>query len=199
MDKYGTGNDPYCLPGLPVLCNKLNIVDPIALERAERDLTTLASETIEFHDPPYNLAFLQSLHNTLFSDIYSWAGEIRTTDISKGATRFCTVTRIKPEADKLFLALERKYWLSRCSRDELIHQIAEFCGDLNMIHPFREGNGRVMRLCCDFIIINAGFEINWESVDSDLWLQASIDSVNCDFAAMQKVFHVCIGNRFTQP
>ncbi len=199
MDKYGTGNDPYCLPGTNVLRNKLDIVDAFALEQAERDLTTLASENIEFRSPPYDLAFLQHLHGCLFADVYSWAGEIRTTDITKGTTRFCTVTRIKPEADKLFQALEQQDWLSRTSREQLIHHIAEFCGDLNMIHPFREGNGRVMRLWCDFIIINAGFEVNWEIIETDLWLKASIDSVTCDFQAMQAVFNQCIGNRFTHP
>ncbi|WP_209286165.1 Fic/DOC family protein [Marinobacterium alkalitolerans] len=145
------------------------------------------------------MTFLQNLHECLFSDVYTWAGKIRTTDISKGSTRFCTVSRIKPEADKLFHALEHQDWLSNCSREELVCNMAESCGDLNMIHPFREGNGRIMRMWCDFIIINAGFEVDWESVEPDLWLKASIDSATCDFRAMKVVFDHCIGDRFTPP
>ena len=74
-------------------------------------------------------------------------------------------------------------------------EIAEFCGDLNVIHPFREGNGRTLRLLCEFIVINAGYEIDWSPVPKDLWLQASIDSVTCDYQAMQQVFELCIGSQ----
>jgi len=71
------------------------------LAEAERELTAIAADEIDFNPPPYSLDYLQSLHRYLFQDIYDWAGEIRTVDISKDDTRFCTVTRIEAEAEKI--------------------------------------------------------------------------------------------------
>lgn len=193
MDKYGAGQDPYCYPGTDILINKLNIKNDVSLEIAERDLTEIAAESIDFSAPPYDFALLKFLHQRLFEDIYTWAGEPRTIDISKGDTRFCVASRILPEAQKLFRQLEAKQWLMDLPKEELIPEIAEFCGDLNVIHPFREGNGRTLRLLCDFIVINSGFEVDWNPVGSDLWMQASIDAVVCDYRKMNQVFELCIG------
>ncbi|WP_231701691.1 Fic/DOC family protein [Halopseudomonas salegens] len=175
------------------MVNKLNISDESDLENAERDLTQVAAEAIEFCPPPYDFEFFKELHRQLFEDIYPWAGEVRIVDVSKGSTRFCTTSRIEPEARKIFSKLAEQRWFSGCTRDELIKNIAEFSGDLNILHPFREGNGRAMRLLCDFIVINAGYQVDWSPVDSALWLQASIDSVRCDYQAMQQVYSLCIG------
>lgn len=192
----GAGQDPYCYPNSNLLINKLNIDDAQTLEAAELALTSLAADHIEFCLPPYDLSFMQQRHRQLFQDLFAWAGELRSTDIAKGNTLFCTVPRIQPEADKFFSVLAGKDWLAGSSRDELIESLAEACGDLNMVHPFREGNGRTLRLWCDFIIINAGFSVDWEAVEQPLWMQASIDASLCDFQAMQEVFNTCIGERF---
>lgn len=194
MDKYGTEQDPACYTGTDVLINHLNITDADTLEIAERDITEIAAAQIEFTSPPYDFDFLKQLHLKLFEDIYPWAGQLRTVDVAKGATRFCTASRIDPEARKLFGTLSENSWFAHHTKMELITAIAEFCGDLNIIHPFREGNGRTLRLLCEFIVINTGYEIDWNPVPTDLWLQASIDSVTCDYQAMNRVFELCIGN-----
>ena len=62
LDKYGTGDDPYCYPGSNVLQNLLNIEGDQELAEAETELTELAVEEIEFDAPPYDLDYLQSLH-----------------------------------------------------------------------------------------------------------------------------------------
>ena len=104
-DKYGVGQDPYCYPDADVLVNKLNIRDEETLAAAEIEFTTLryksyTSTTLDIQE--FTLEHLQRLHLHLFQDVYDWAGELRTIDISKGATRFCTASRIKTEADRLF-------------------------------------------------------------------------------------------------
>ena len=73
-DKYGVGQDSYCYPGSTVLRNKLDIRDDSTLNDAEQQLSAVAAATIEFSPPPYNLASLQKIHRTLFSDLYDWAG-----------------------------------------------------------------------------------------------------------------------------
>ena len=110
-DKYGVEHDPDCYPGTSVLINHLNLRDDVALSEAEIVLTLAAAETLDFQPPPYDFTYLKTLHHHLFVDIYPWAGEVRSTDISKGNTRFCTASRIEPEAERLFGQLA---YIPRC-------------------------------------------------------------------------------------
>nr|WP_298415958.1 putative adenosine monophosphate-protein transferase Fic [uncultured Halomonas sp.] len=198
MDKYGTGQDPYCYEGSSTLKNLLNIRDDLTLESAERDLTTITAQDIQFAPPPYDLNYLKGLHHQLFSDLYSWAGEIRTIDVAKGETRFCHVQRIEPEAHKLFEQFAHEGYYVDLARDQLIVAVAELYGDLNVIHPFREGNGRTQRLLFEHIVINSGYEISWESIQREEWLHASIAAYHCDYDAMAILFDRCIGQPLSE-
>ena len=78
MDKYGEmGDSLYCYPGTNILKNKLNIHDEQILEQAELELSGLASNLIEYAEPPYDLQYLKSIHAQLFGDLYDWAGKLR--------------------------------------------------------------------------------------------------------------------------
>jgi cell filamentation protein len=193
VDKYGVGQDPYCLPGTTVLRNLLDITDDKTLVQAERDLSEVAAQSIDFSPPPYTLSYLQDIHRLLFSDLYDWAGELRTVDISKDETHFCVTHRIEPEANKLFKRLADANWFQDLDRTALIHASAELFGDLNVVHPFREGNGRAQRILFEHIIVNAGFEISWWPVEPKEWVQANIDAVGCDYAGLVRVFERCVG------
>ncbi|GAB3394474.1 hypothetical protein GCM10027514_40480 [Azotobacter armeniacus] len=72
---------------------------------------------------------------------------------------------------------------------------AGFFGDLNVIHPFREGNGRAQRILFEHIIVNAGHEIDWWPVDEEEWIRANVDAVVCDYGALVALFDKCIGGR----
>ena len=67
VDKYGTGQDPYCYKGTDILINNFDIRDKGTLQNAEREFTTAALNDIEFLPPPYDLSYLQDLHRLLFS------------------------------------------------------------------------------------------------------------------------------------
>ncbi|MFT6916624.1 MAG: cell filamentation protein [Motiliproteus sp.] len=195
MDKYGTGDDPECYPGSTTLTNLLDIQDAELLEDAEREITELTAIEIDFEPPPYDLHYLRSIHLTLFEDIYPWAGKLRQIDISKGDTRFCTCSRIEPEADKLFRGLANRSYFTGLKHDELVSALAEFYGDLNVVHPFREGNGRAQRILFEHIVVNCGWVISWDDISADEWIEASIDSYLCDYTSMEAVFHRCVGGR----
>jgi len=198
IDKYGAGQDPYCYPGTRVLRNRLNLTDDNVLAQAERALSEVAAQSIEFSPPPYDLSCLKSIHQQLFADLYEWAGELRTVDISKGDTHFCTTGRIEPEAEKMLNSLARANWFQDLDRTSLVIASAELFGDLNVIHPFRDGNGRAQRILFEHIIVNAGYEISWWAVDAQEWIQANIDAVVCDYAALTKVFDRCIGQPISE-
>ena len=193
VDKYGAGQDPYCPPGSTVLRNRLNLTDAKTLAQAERDLSEVAAESIDFAPPPYSLSYLQAIHRRLFSDLYDWAGELRTVYISKDDTHFCITSRIEPEANKLFKVLADANWFQDLDRTNLINASAELFGDLNVVHPFREGNGRAQRILFEHIIVNAGYEISWWPVEPAEWIQANIDAVGCDYAGLVRVFERCVG------
>jgi len=146
VDKYGVGQDPYCYPGSDVLRNLLNIRCEEELQKAERELSEIAISRFRLLPPPYDLTLFQHIHRTLFCDVYDWAGQPRTVNIQKGDTFFCTAERILPEAEKIFRAMERNAWFVGLNKEELVVAIAETYGDLNVIHPFREGNGRAQRI-----------------------------------------------------
>lgn len=171
----------------------MSLQDNDELVGAERALTSIAASEIEFEPPPYSLEYLRALHRHLFRDVYHWAGALRTIDLSKGSTRFCTVDRIVPEAERVFQRLAQADWLEGVGRSVLVQALALHYGDLNMVHPFREGNGRAQRLLFEHLIINAGYQIDWWRVDEARWLQANIDAVTCDYQGLQAVFEACVG------
>ena len=194
-DKYGVGQDSYCYPGSTVLRNKLDIRDDSTLNDAEQQLSAVAAATIEFSPPPYNLASLQKIHRTLFSDLYDWAGELRTVGISKQDTRFCQPDYMEKEAGKIFKGMASANWFEGMSRSDLIVAVADAYSDLNVVHPFREGNGRTQRILFEHLVMNAGFEISWWGVENDEWLYANIAAYNCVLEPLQQVFDRCIGQQ----
>lgn len=193
LDKYGVKQDPDCYPGTDVLKNRFGLHNDKDLNEVEHYLSDKAAQKLDFHEPPYGLDTLKNIHYSLFSDIYSWAGQIRTIKLSKGNTQFCIPSRIEPEAIKEFQKIAAANWFEGYSRDLLVVAIAKTYGTLNVIHPFREGNGRSQRILFEWLIINAGYEISWWKVDQDEWIRANIRSFYGDDSHLIEVFNRCIG------
>lgn len=188
MDKYDAANDHYCYPGTAILKNRLNIRDMDTLESAEREITAITARKIVFSHPPYDLDYMSRLHRQLFSELYEWAGKLRSVDIAKGGTRFCNLGRIVAEANKLFTKLGSDNWLSNLSKDDFCDKAAEYYCEFNMIHPFREGNGRVQRLLFEHLSLAAGYDLDWGNIKQDEWIQANIDGVYVNYEPMSVIF-----------
>ncbi|AFI88951.1 Fic/DOC family protein [Pectobacterium parmentieri] len=187
-DKYGSGQDPYTYPDSNVLINKLGINDDSKFGDAERQLSELAVLDIEFEEPPYDLHYWCGLHGKIFGDLFDWAGEIRCIDISKGQTRFCTASRIEIEANKIFTQLSNDAFLQGFERPALIIQLAEYYSDLNVIHPFREGNGRSQRLLFEHMIINCGYGVSFEKIGIQEWLAANVAGYHGNTRPLADIF-----------
>lgn len=106
--------------------------------------------------------------------------------------------RIEPEARKLFTRLAQQDHLTTLTREPLIAAVAEFYGDLNVIHPFREGNGRAQRLLFEHIVVNCGYEISWECLDRQEWIDANIAAYHCDYQPLEDIFGRCIGKALAE-
>lgn len=105
---------------------------------------------------------LQAIHNALFGGLYDFAGQIRTKNISKGGFRFANSLYLK----EALTAIEK---MPENTFEEIIAKYVE----MNIAHPFMEGNGRSTRIWLDMILKNhLGKVVDWQKVDKDLYLQA---------------------------
>lgn len=187
-DKYGVGQDPYCYVGSSILINALDLHSPEELELAEIELTSYRLST--FQPEFYNLTFqyLCQIHYHLFQDLYEWAGKVRTVDISKQSTHFCNVRFIEKSAMKCFDLLSEQSYLRNLSADQFVVGIADFFCEMNVVHPFREGNGRSLRLFCEVLALQAGYELTWQNVSQQSWLSANIAGYEGDLTQLIKIF-----------
>ena len=105
---------------------------------------------------------LIAIHKALFEEIYDFAGKIRTVNIAKGNFRFAPVMYLEA-------ALANIDKMPQSTFDEIIEKYVE----MNIAHPFMEGNGRSTRIWLNLILKkNLGKVVNWQNVDKDLYLQA---------------------------
>jgi cell filamentation protein len=105
---------------------------------------------------------LQQIHNYLFGGLYDFAGEIRKMNISKGGYRFANALYL----DEILVKIEQ---MTENNFEEIIAKYVE----MNIAHPFLEGNGRSMRIWLDLILKNRlNRVVNWQFVDKTLYLQA---------------------------
>lgn len=192
--KYGSDNDPYCYEGTQVLINKLGIEDEKILEEAEKEITLFSAEEIEFSLPPYDLNYWKLIHKQLFQDVYNWAGEIRSVFITKNETQFCNPQYIEQETNRLFSQLVKNNYYIQDSREELILKSSELFAELNLIHPFREGNGRAQRILFEHLFENCGYDIDWSSVSADEWINANIAGVDMNYTPLVEIFDRCLSN-----
>lgn len=194
-DKYGVAGDPDCYPGTDVLINKLDLRDADLLAEAEAEFAATAAASLEITGPPFDFPYLCRLHRELFEELYGWAGEVRTADVSKGQTRFCSATRIVPEANRIFSHLARDAYYLQMERVALVRSSAELYDELNVLHPFRDGNGRTLRLFFEHLILSAGFSISWVEIGTDEWIEACIEGYQGNVRSLEALFDRCIGSQ----
>lgn len=177
--KYGSSNSNYCYPGTDILINKLDIRDDVLLKEAESLFT--AQRLFELSATPvrgsFDLKHLLQIHLYIFQDLYDFAGKIREEDISKGNTLFAKFVFIVQSSENLFNELKSEKFLTRTSVEVFSQRAAHYMAELNIIHPFREGNGRAIREFIRCLAFNCNYILNWNSVDKNKLLDASIKSI----------------------
>ena len=179
-DVYTTTQSIYCYPDSNVLINKLNIRDNKLLKTAEEEITLI--KQMELLKNPikgnFTKAHLMNIHKFIFEDIYPFAGKIRREQISKADTMFYPPNLIDRELDKVFAKIKEKNMLKETDREKVFDNLAYVMAELNIIHPFREGNGRSIREFIRIMAKRMGYDMNWGNVDKDEILEASILSVD---------------------
>ena len=150
-----------------VITNKLGITDSPTLAREEERISKKSAARLFEQDLLNKMSSgtwttLQDIHKVLFQDIYDFAGELRTVNISKGNFRFVPVMYLS-EAVKTIESMPQN------SFDEIVEKYVE----MNVAHPFREGNGRSMRLWLDHMLcVELQKTIDWSQIDKETYLSA---------------------------
>jgi fido (protein-threonine AMPylation protein) len=98
--------------------------------------------------------------------VYAWAGQLRTIDISKGGNRFAHHGFIAGAAASIFAGLAVEKYLAGLAPDAFSDRAAHYLGELNALHPFREGNGRAQREFISHLAQANGYYIAWENPES---------------------------------
>ncbi|WP_263352501.1 Fic/DOC family protein [Acidicapsa acidisoli] len=177
MSRY-SGDDTYLDPASGVLKNRFGIVDAAILEMTEADLVAARSRELAQSPLPgqFDLKHLQAIHRYLFGDLYDWAGELRTVDISKNDNMFAHHAHIASAAKSILERLAAEKCLTGLSRDEFSSRAAYYFGEINALHPFREGNGRTQREFISHLAQANGYYVAWEDVRPAEMLQALMES-----------------------
>lgn len=146
FELYEAVNSIYCYPSSNVLVNKLNIHDNKKLAIVERKLVLLKLYTLRQNNniDKFNIYRFLSIHKFLFEDIYPFAGKIRSEDIAKGSFRFAKWEYIEEQLNELLNKLEKDN-LKNLNKVNMAKKLAYYMSELNVLHPFREGNGRTIR------------------------------------------------------
>lgn len=150
-----------------VLKNKLNISNQIELNKAEEKISK--EKAVKFFDSGKieklkvgTIKGLQQIHKFLFEDIYDFAGQIRDVNISKGNFRFASVMYLKQ-------SLKNIEKMPQSTFDEIVEKYVE----MNIAHPFREGNGRATRIWLDLIFKKELKKVvDWSKIDKEDYLSA---------------------------
>ena len=147
--------------------NKLGITNSAELAREEERISK--KKAVELFESgsldklaPGRFASLQAIHKALFEDIYDFAGELRTVNLAKGNFRFAPLMYLEA-------ALANIDKMPQSTFDEIVEKYVE----MNIAHPFREGNGRSTRLWLDQMLkAGIGQVVDWSKVDKEDYLLA---------------------------
>lgn len=184
------GSHDNCYPDTTVLVNKLNIKTQELLTEAESLLVTSCSvrleKTLKFEKVDFD--YYKNLHRKMFGDLYEWAGTVRTINISKKGTVFCNASEIEHIGTLKFERLKKQNYLKGMKTEKFLDELTDLYHELNMLHPFREGNGRTLRLFVTLLVRNAERDIDFNNTDTDLLTIATIRAAQGDKSLLRSVF-----------
>jgi cell filamentation protein len=136
----------------------------------------------------YDLNTLCKIHKIIFGDIYEWAGQIRKGDfLSKGGSIFCRGQYITENANKIFGNIFEEKYLCGLKKVKFIERIAYYMGEVNALHPFREGNGRICREFFRELSLNANYILDFSQMEKDELLEADIEAFNGQYGKLLKI------------
>lgn len=169
-----------CYEGTTCLINKFGIRDEKQLAVIESHITIAKISILQQNPIEGNFDFehYKAIHKFIFEDLYEWAGIPRTVDISKKGTFFVVAKNIDEIATACFERLKNQNYFKNLNMNDFVEEITDFYCVTNNLHPFREGNGRTQRVFLSQLALNAGYEMDFATMDTDELMVATIQAAN---------------------
>lgn len=190
---YKERKSSYCYENSSTLVNKLNIQDNELLQKYEAKIT--AAKLLGLRQKGitgnFDSKHLIALHTYLFEDIYPFAGKFRTEDISKGVFSFAHWEYISSELERLLKELKNENYLENIDKKHFAQRLAYYIAEMNVLHPFREGNGRTIREFIRQLALRNGYLLNLKKVSPEEMLSASKKSV-IDTTDLENILEKCL-------
>ena len=192
-DVYEERNSSYCYENTNTLINKLDIRDSKVLQKYEAKIT--AAKLLALMQKGiignFDVKHINAIHKYLFEDIYPFAGKLRTENIAKGVFRFAEWEYIEPELERLLNELKQENYLENLSKENLAERLAYYLSELNVLHPYREGNGRTTREFIRELALKNGYVLDLRKVSPKDFLNACIKSI-VDTSDLTKLIYECL-------
>lgn len=196
MNNKYRSQSKYCYPGTDILINKFDERDPEKLTKLETIFTT--RRMYQLYEKPiagsFGLKHLQKIHRFIFKDVYPFAGEFRDEQISKGTTTFAHPLHINSFGNDILKKLKNEQFLKGLDKEKFSERASYFLGEVNILHPFREGNGRVQREFFRLLALKNGYELDWSKISPDEMLITSIESVSNSAAFKTILLNAIVNN-----
>lgn len=141
----------------------------------------------------FSLKHFVSIHKKLFGDVYFFAGEFRKENIAKGSFRFADYRYINDEIVKIFekILKDKDLIEKKVPKDILAEKLAYYSAELNVLHPFREGNGRTIREYIRQMALYIGYNMNYSRIKAVDYIEASIFSI-VDISKLKEIYIKCL-------
>lgn len=190
---YTQRNSIYCYPGTNILINKLDIHDSNKLFELERQIVLAKSyilrQNLKIHT--FDKKHFMNIHKFLFEDLYPFAGKFRTENIYKGNFTFANWEYIDEQLTKLLDELKSENYLQGLNKKDLAKRLSYYLAELNVLHPFREGNGRTIREFIRELAYKNHYLLDLQNTTPEKVFNASIKSVY-DTTDLEKIIYDCL-------
>ena len=192
-DLYEARNSIYCYKNTDILVNKFEIKDNNILEDVERKI--VLAKLYELRQNKnignFDIKHFIEIHKFLFEDIYPFAGKFRTENIGKGNTLFADWNFLESELKRILTELKNEKYLNGLDKGKLSNRLAYYMAELNVLHPFRAGNGRTTREFIRQLAFKNNYILDLTNMLPKEMLNASIKSV-IDASDLEKIIFECL-------
>lgn len=176
---YEPRDSIYCYPNSNVLVNKFDVRVADELFKIENDITIyklfiLRQKGITGN---FDVSHFVSIHKFIFEDIYPFAGLYRSENIAKDNFMFANWEFIEDNMNSIFGELKSENYLKGLTKEEFAKRLTYYMSELNVLHPFREGNGRTTREFIRQLALKNGYNLDLSRFKAEDILNASIESV----------------------
>lgn len=192
-DLYEARNSIYCYKNTNILVNKLNIKEQEKLNEIERKIVLAKLYELRQNKNIYNfdIKHFVGIHKFLFEDMYPFAGLFRTENIAKDNFSFAEWRYIESELERILNELKEENYLIGLNKENIAKRLSYYMAELNVLHPFREGNGRTIREFIRQLAFKNNYLLDLSNINPKEMLDACIKSV-LDTNDLEKIIFECL-------